>query len=133
MSVNHCVVTCCSPLDWVPAWVRATSFSCPCGRPRPRSAANAVYCFTSSFQIIFQLFLFFGSLLVAIYHTILYLCVLGAGANQTKPRQCQTHRQLASTRRSAPSFFVWCGKSFLCPANASGETKVNRPNRPEAQ
>lgn len=88
MSVNHSVVTWYSPLDWTWAlaltvllwplvcgglWVRGPW---PVARTRLRFlTVNAVYCFTSSFQIIFQLFLFFGSLLVAIYHTILYLCL----------------------------------------------------------
>lgn len=86
MSVNHSVVTWYSPLDWAPACaclaIGLWGFGFVARGPWPVArtqlrflTVNAVYCFTSSFQIIFQLFLFFGSLLVAIYHTILYLCL----------------------------------------------------------
>lgn len=79
---------------------------------RPRAAANAVYCFTSSFQIIFQLFLFFGSLLVAIYHTILYLCVLGPGQGRTgQGRPGQAGKQASSARRLRASL---CAAKVFC-------------------
>lgn len=87
MSVNHCVVTCCSPLDWVPAWVL---WPCP-----PTECCQCCLLFHFFFSNNFSTFSVFRFVVSGhLPYNSLFMCTVGGRGveAESKPNHDTRHQ-----------------------------------------